>query len=170
MPEEKNYDGMSQEDMLKTLQERDAHIGRLNAESADRRKKLEAFEKEENERQQAALSEAEKLTKERDVAKAELEGLRSELYAERVKAAITKKATELGFADPADAYALLDLSLVEEKENGQIAGFEKSLEALAESKPYLLGDGKTPGLGTPKRGQPVQKPRPEDEVPVTIRF
>ena len=56
-------DELSVEELKAQLAEQKKHIKSLNKESADRRKKLEEFEKKENERKEAELSEIEKANK-----------------------------------------------------------------------------------------------------------
>lgn len=84
----------------------------------------------------------------------------------KIHSAVVAKAAELGFAHPEDAIALADLSQAEVGEDGKIAGFEKSLEALAKAKPYLIGQVGA-GLGTPRKtgatttSEKVEQARPK---------
>lgn len=55
-----------------------------------------------------------------------------------IQAQVVAKATTMQFNDPTDAYRMLDLSKIEIGEDGTIGGIDEQLEALSESKPYLL--------------------------------
>lgn len=145
---------LTPEELKAQLAEKDAQIQRVNAESAERRKELDALKKEKADN----LSDIEKLQAESKAGKDAHESLASELQAERIRTAILTKASELGFASPEDAMALLNLADVEVKD-GQVTGFEKSLKALAESGRLAMADQKrSDGLGTPLgKGKPADK-------------
>lgn len=51
---------------------------------------------------------------------------------------ITAKASEMDFADPLDAYRLLNVSSLTIGDDGEIEGLADQLTALSEAKPYLL--------------------------------
>lgn len=123
-----------------------------NAESADRRKKLETLEAAGKAGEVTVDSLKTELETERS-AKASLEAA---LKQTRIKAAFIAKAAML-FDNPDDAFALADLSTAEVADDGTVSGFEKSLEALAKSgrlptKSISRGDG----LGTPRGTQRQQ--------------
>lgn len=63
-------------------------------------------------------------------------------------------ASELNFADPADAYVMLDLSAVTFDESGEPKDLKPLLTKLAADKPYLLkaADVKTAVPPTAKGG------------------
>lgn len=104
-----------------------------NREAAERRKKLEAFEAAEKERQEKELSEAQKLQKQLEEERATRSSLESKLRANTIRSEVLAKAAQLDFKNPGDAMALLDLSGVEITDDGKVTGFEKELEALAKS-------------------------------------
>jgi DNA repair exonuclease SbcCD ATPase subunit len=129
-----------------------------NRESADRRKKLEAFEKAEQDRAKKDLSEVERLKGQ----VAELDKRARELEAERetmiIRSAVERAATALGFHSAEDAYQLADLSGVEIDEDGKVSNVDQALKALVKARPYLVrvvdkpdtnagatGGGKKPG-------------------------
>ena len=58
-----------------------------------------------------------------------------------IKLAVEKRAAELGFANPADAMAMIDLEAVE-VENGYVTGFEEPLAELAKSNRLAMGNPK----------------------------
>ena len=149
-------DDKTPEELQKELDEvRDA-LKKANAESKDRRLQLEKHEAEKEALKQKGLSDSEKLLAQVKANKAETDGLKADLKAERVRTAIIGKAIELGFASPEDAMSLTNLADVEVKD-GKVSGFEKSLKALAESKRLAMKDDKrSDGVGTPQgRGKPA---------------
>ena len=157
------------EELQKELNEVREALKKANAESKDRRLQLEKHEAEKEALKQKGLSESEKLLAQVKANKAETDGLKAELNAERVRTAILTKATDLGFASPEDALSLTNLADVEVKD-GKVTGFEKSLVALAESKRLAMKDDKrSDRLGTPKgKGKPgssnVEQAKPNIRV------
>ncbi len=145
---------------------RDA-LKRANAESADRRKKLEVYEAEKKELKDKSLSNSEKFQVEIKAVSEAHKTLKAELHAERVRNAVTTEAQKLGFASPDDAYALTDLSEIDITD-GKVVGFEKSLKALAESGRLVMADQKRgDSLGTPLgKGKPASG---AEKAPVQIR-
>ena len=138
-----------------------------NKEKETSLKRLADLEAKEKEREAAALSETEKLTQratqaeqEREAAILEREAARAALQTERVKNAVIAEASKLGFADPDDAYTLINISEIEIDETGKTKGAAEAIKKLAEAKPYLLGKQvKGDGVGTPKPG-PQKKSDP----------
>ena len=131
-----------------------AALKAANAESAARRKKLEAYE--------TAGDELDRVKAELAAAKAEAEAAKATARAAAIKHAVEAAAAGLHFQDPADALTLADLAAVQIDDAGTVTGAAEAVKALADKRPYLLkpaGDG----LGTPKR-QPAQKP-PADAKP-----
>lgn len=160
---------MTQEELVKEVEGAREQLRRVNSESAGRRKRLEALEKEKT----TDLSESEKLQVEIKALKTDHEKLQSSLNAERVRTAVLAKAVELGFATPADAYSLIDLSRVETTD-GKVSGFAESLEALAKSGRLTMTDEdhrQSDGLGTPaSRGKkPVKQGAEQEQATPKIR-
>lgn len=93
---------------------------------------------------EAAKSDAEKAI---DAARTEGEKAATERSNQRIiKAEARTLAATAKFRDPADAVAFLDLSKVTVNENGEVdeKAISDQLKSLAESKPYLVDDGKKP--------------------------
>jgi len=137
------------------LEKTRAALKAANAESAARRKKLEAFE--------AFTDELDQVKADLAAARAEAETLKTNARAAAIKHAIETAATGLNFQDPADALTLADLSAVQVGDDGTVTGAAEAVKALAAKRPYLLkpaGDG----LGTPKR-QPATKPPADAKKP-----
>ena len=55
-----------------------------------------------------------------------------------IRSEIVSIASQLGFADTKDAYALIDKSKFQVSDDGEIEGIEAALKALAKAKPYML--------------------------------
>lgn len=115
-----------QSDELKTIKEERAEEERKRAEEAGDHQKL-----------------AETAVKERDELKEQLATKDSELVGERRTNRGLRIAGELKFKDSADALKLLgDPEVLDDD-----AKAKKALEALAEKKPWLVGDGTSPRQG-----------------------
>lgn len=110
-----------------------------NHEAAERRVKLTAYEKAETDRATAALSETEKLTKRATDAEAAKAQALETANARLIRAEVIAKAATLKFADPADAFALIDRSKLAVTDAGEVTGADDLLKALAAAKPYMLG-------------------------------
>jgi len=142
------------EGALEELGRTRAALRTANAEAADRRRKLAALEKAEQERADAELSEKERLEKqlaEAQEARAKAEAVVNDVL---LKTAVTLAAAKAGFIDAGVAYQLADLAGVEIGEDGEVAGVDKALKALAKGKPYLLKQegGQQPDINAGKRG------------------
>ncbi len=137
------------------LEKTRAALKAANAESAARRKKLEAFE--------TFNTELEKTRAELAAAKAEAETAKANTRAAAIRHAVEAAAAGLNFQDPADAMTLADLTAVQVDDAGVVTGAAEAVKALADKRPYLLkpaGDA----LGTPRR-QPAQKPPADAKKP-----
>jgi len=139
------------------LEKTRAALKAANAESAARRKKLEAFEAFDDElsRVKAELAQA----------KADAEQTKAAARAAAIRHAVELAAGNLNFQDPADALTLADLTAVQVDDAGAVTGAAEAVKALAEKRPYLLkpaGDA----LGTPRR-TPAKTPPAEPQKPGT---
>jgi len=118
------------------------HQKELNNENAERRRKLDAYEKAEDERKQAAMSE---LEKERDRAQ-KAEQARDEALRvanDRViRASVIAEAAKHGVTHPEDAYALLNLTGIAVKDDGNVEGVAEAVKAIVEA-------GRLPMSGRP---------------------
>ncbi len=145
-----------------TLDELKAELARardalkaVNAEAAERRKKLSAYEADEAKRQEAEkkrrdaeLSETEKLKNQIAEKDTTLQALQNDLKTWRIRQAIEREATVLNFQNPEDAYLLADMTGVEISEDGKVTGAKEAIEKLAKARTYLLKTEKPipPGL------------------------
>ena len=109
-----------------------------NAEAADRRKKLDAFEQAEQARKEAEMSEVEKALKRATDAEAALQAERGARQAATLKHAVAVAAIAAGFHNPDDAWAFLPQGAVTLGDDEQAQGVEDALKELARAKPYLV--------------------------------
>lgn len=126
-------------------------LKRANAEAAERRHKLDAFEEKERKQREAQMSELEKAQQRAEEAEQGLVALRADLEKRAVRHAVEMTATALRFYDPADAYALADLAKIEIDADGQVAGVEAALKALAKAKPHLVKAEQVANLNAQQR-------------------
>lgn len=134
----------------------------------DALKKLQVFEKAEDDRKKAALSEVEKAALAKKQAEDEAKNLKTQLQDERIKNAVLTEAAKQAFADPLDAYTLVDRESLEIDDDGKVDGksVEAAVKALAKAKPYLLGEAEETrsvdiGAGSRGRGNPSAN---QDEI------
>ena len=143
------------QDLAAELERTRAALKAANAESAARRKKLEAFE--------AFNLELDRVKAELATTKAEAEQVKANARQTAMRHAVEAAAGALHFQDPADAMTLADLTAVQVDDAGTVTGAAEAVKALADKRPYLLkpaGDA----LGTPRR-TPAQKPPAEPPKP-----
>lgn len=121
--------------------------GRLEAEL----KRLQEVEKA---RQEADLSEVDKLKKQLAERDAAIEQASAAARAGRLTGASLAAAARLGFADPEDAQRFLDTERVEwDDATGAPKNVQQLLEAVLKAKPYLKASfTATPDLGQGNRG------------------
>jgi hypothetical protein len=138
----------TQADLDRIIGERVVRVRNQFADYADLKAKAEAHD--------AAL-EAAKTDAEKAIDAARTEGQKSAL--EAVNARLVKSearvlATAAKFRDPTDALVHLDLSDVKVGDDGEpdAKAIEQKLKTLAESKPYLIDDGKPTPRPDPTQG------------------
>ncbi len=131
-------------------------------------KKVAEYEAEADKQQKAKMTEGEKLKSELSVAQAALEKLQKEMAETRRKTAIVTTATRLGFADPSDAYGLLNLSELEiDETTGEPTNAEALLKVLLTKKPYLKGKTQQNGDGNQSRHD-LKKKQQGEKAPVPV--
>jgi hypothetical protein len=75
----------------------------------------------------------------------------------QVREAVTRSASKLGYADPVDAFALLDRSALEFADDGTPKNTDRLLADLLRAKPYLAGGARPMGsFDGGVRGQPAK--------------
>ena len=119
-------------------------LRKVRAEAAKYRKRLRQLESEvEEERKKAELSKMEETDKLRTIAeaaeaKARTLKERADIIAKQ--SAVINAASALGFHNPKDASAIVDLEQIEVDDNGNVDAqiVDEIVRSLAESKPYLI--------------------------------
>jgi hypothetical protein len=141
-PDEKKF---TQAEIDKILAKRLKREKENQSEIVEKLKRLEEFEKAEEEREKAALSETERLLAEKEEAQ-QLAAEREEAANKAFEAAnqrilnteIRAVARSLDANDLNDVLTLLDKSAIEVDDNGEVKGVEEAVKALKESKPWMF--------------------------------
>lgn len=119
-------------------------LRKIRSEAAKYRKQLRQLESEvEDERKKAELSKMEETDKLRaiaEAAEARAKALKKRADIIAKQSAVINAASALGFYNPKDASAIVDLDQVEADENGNVDTeiVDEIVRSLAESKPYLI--------------------------------
>jgi predicted nucleic acid-binding Zn-ribbon protein len=133
---------------LETLQtlieEKEKHIRALNKESAERRRKLEAFEKEQADKQAAEMSDLEKEKKRSADLESQINDLMKQNHDLKTRQVFQSQARKMNVAfvnETArdDAFGFLDLDTV----GDDLSGMESAIKDLIKSRPYLFGSEET---------------------------
>lgn len=126
-----------------------AALKKANAEAAANRKKLEAFEKAEEDRKLASASELEKAQLAAKKAEDKAEAALKTANERTLKASFIAEASKYGAKIPADAYALAiaDGAEVSVDEAGNVTGVAEAVKALVDAgRLPLTGKPGAPGL------------------------
>lgn len=124
----------------KTVAELEAELARTaaalsaaNGESAARRKKIDAYEKAEAEREAASLSELEKVNRRAAEAEAREKAAEDRARETALKTAFEVAAYKAGVAHPEDVYLLADKAAVAMDEGGKVTGVTEAVKALVDA-------------------------------------
>ena len=152
-------------------------LRKVRAEAAKYRKRLRQLESEvEGERKKAELSKMEETDKLRTIAEtaeAKAKTLKERADAIAKQAAVISAASALGFYNPRDASAIVDLEQIEVDDNGSVDAeiIDEIVRSLAESKPYLIRgqqlDQEMTGFGPtnpPSANWPKPKPKARSRI------
>ena len=127
-----------------------SELRKLRREAADWRTRYRDLERKSAEDDGAKLAEQRQWQALAEKRQVELEALReemtvraAELHESAIRVAVIAAAAKASIADPEDAYKLADLSDVSVEDDDSVSGVEVAIEALVESKPYLLAGGRT---------------------------
>ena len=112
-------------------------------------RELERLRGELKKRDDADLSEMEKLRKQLAEAESERQTLDRDRQAERTRFTIEREAGRLRFADPADAWSLIDQARIDFDAKGEPTNVTALLTELVKAKPYLSA---RPGTGSGEGG------------------
>ena len=122
-----------QPDVAELLRE----IKMLRKENAKWRTQLRATEEQQQAKAKAEMTELERLQAELK----EAQEARTRAEVERrnvaVRSQVVRAAAKLGFADPDDAYRMLDVAALDVDDAGNVDGLDGALRDLLKSKPYL---------------------------------
>lgn len=110
---------------------------------------LERLRAELKKRDDADLSETEKLRKQLTEAESERQSIIKDRQAERTRFTVEREAARMRFADPADAWNLIDQTRIDLDGNGNPANVKELLGELVKAKPYLSA---RPGNGSGEGG------------------
>ena len=133
-----------------------------NKEAADRRKRVEQLEAAETARQQAEMTETDRLKAEVETAKSEVVKAQQKARETIIGSAFVSEAAKVGASHPEDVARLADLSGVEVDETGKVTGVAEAVKALVDAGRIPLS-GKAPapnldgGAGGGDRGKPAVK-------------
>lgn len=115
----------------------------------EHQRELERLRGELKKRDDADLSETEKLRKQLADLEKERETIVRDRLAERTRFTIEREAARMRFADPADAWSLIDQSRLDIDGNGNPTNVKELLGELVKTKPYLSA---RPGNGSGEGG------------------
>lgn len=136
---------LSLEEAMKRIAELEHTHGNAKEELDRHRKKLTAYEKQEQERAEqqkqaelAQLSEIERVKKEHAEIQAQHEAVIRELQETRIQHSVMREATALNFIHPEIAARLVDWSELEYDDKGAPTNVQKLLDKLTKSMPELV--------------------------------
>lgn len=131
----------------------------LEAERKARRdaeKRLAVLEAKNKERDEAELTETEKLRKELEQVKATADKREADYRNERVRTSTVRTAAKLGYADPDDAFRLIDSDSIEDDGSN----VDKLLADLLKAKPYLASGRVSGSADGGQQGPPAEGKKP----------
>lgn len=167
-------EGQTPEEVQAELERTRTALKAANKEAADRRKKIDAYEKAEEERKTAELSEVDKLKAENDRLTKENEEAAKRAKSVLIRAAFVAEAAKAGAAYPEDVYRLADHAAVECDDEGTVTGVADAVKVLVEAGRVPMS-GKPPapdlngGAGGGSRSHGAMKLTPE-ELEAARRF
>jgi hypothetical protein len=130
------------------------YVKKLRAEAAQYRRRLRELETNLKAREEAELSEQERLRRRLAEAEARLFDLERERQERILQYEVKLQAAQLGIVDPDAAWRLLDLANIEFNEDGTPRGVKQALQELLKAKPYLRGGQAIPMSPTNPQRQP----------------
>lgn len=122
----------------KSTEDYERIIADLRKENAGHRTARKTLEEEKRLRDEAQLSEQQKLEKNYADLQRSHEEYKTEVQSKLIRSEIRTAAADLGFTDPADAISLINRSELEYDDDGVPSNAKALLEKLAKAKPYLL--------------------------------
>lgn len=110
-----------------------AALSKANKEAEHSRKKAAALEAEKTAKEQAEMTELERLRAELEAERAKVAQAEERKRQSDIRRAFVDEASKQGAAYPDDVYRLADLSGVDVDEDGKVAGVAEAVKALVES-------------------------------------
>lgn len=135
--------GKTVEELRVELEQKNAALTAANREAAERRRELDKLKKAQQEKDDADLSELDKLKKENEQLRAENETIKKKSREVVTRSAFVAEASKAGAAHPEDVFRLADLSTIEVDDEGNVKGVPEVVKALVEA-------GRVPMSGKPK--------------------
>lgn len=142
---DKNDKMFTQEELDEIIAKRIERERKKFADYEDIKAKLTEYEKKIEEQRLAELSEkdraeelAKKAEEEKEKLAQQLAELQQQLQQEKIANEFIKQATAQNIAYIDDALKLADLSAVKVDEDGKVKGVKEAVQALVESRPYLV--------------------------------
>jgi hypothetical protein len=143
--------GQSQQQLSQADYER--MIADLRRENASHRTKLKAFEDEEAKRQQATLSEQQKLEKKLADLQSQHDNALRASQERLIQYEVRLQAASLGIVDPDAATKLVDWAAIDYDDAGNPTNLDKLLKDLLKAKPYLAGRAASTSGGATNPGR-----------------
>lgn len=146
---------LTQEELDALIAKRLDRVSKKYADYDEVKAKADEYARELESKRQAELSEIERaqevakqFEEEKQALATQLETIKTQAKQERIRNAFTKAATKANIEYVEDALVLADLSQVDVDEDGNVVGVDEIVEALAESKPFLLKKKTAQEIGT----------------------
>jgi hypothetical protein len=166
-------DGESVEELKAKLASIREHANAKERELRTAAKERDALAEEKRKRDEAELSESDRLKRENERLAASLAAKDATIRERDTRHAVILAAQTLNVVDADAAYRLLDLGKVEYGEDGQPANVEPLLKTLLEAKPWLVkpetpaptqhGTNGVPATPKPANGQAVTQAQTQDK-------
>ena len=147
-----------------------AALKSANKEAADRRKKLDAFEKADEERKLAAMTELEKVQAALKASEDAREAIGRDARKALISHAVHLEAVTANFHKPEDAMAFLDVAGFDVDDEGKVEGVADALKALAKERPYLVKPATTADPDSRKRNAPQDKIETSEQAAINVRY
>lgn len=134
-----------------------ARAKELRSENASLRRRLKALEESERKRDEADMSEQEKLARRTQELEAQLEQRNTEARRLALESAVAVRSNALGIVDAEVAVALLDTGSLDYDETGRpdSESLDLALKRLIKAKPYLKTQPPAASPANPARTEPA---------------
>lgn len=130
-------------------------------------KSLKDLQDADDTRKKQALTKEEQLESRAVTAEGRASTSESELRKLRLQTAVEREAVKLKFADPQDAYRLIDLTDLTIEDDGKVTGAAEALKVLVETKPYLVTAKKVgDGVGSITEGRSKRNQKGDEKTPL----